>query len=433
MTEKIHQQLKAFSNHLSARREEILNAWQSATEADTEQTTVDSLTRSQFYDHIPQVLEALGKKLRARRGDKQEAEATEEETQEEKKHGLQRWQQGYRLREITREWGHLHICLTRELEVFAATTPQVRPETVTEAQCRLISLVNNAISESVSQYLRMERETAAGRANDLQQALTELSDVERQRGMLIREAVHDLGGSVQAVTSAAAILGHPNLPDDRRAVMTGTIERGVKSLRTMLGELMGLARLEAGQERRQVASFDVGKLLVEFCDDSQTTAQEHGLWLQATGPQPLEVEGDADKIHRIVQNLVNNALRYTEQGGVKVSWGCEGAEQWWVAVKDTGPGLLGGPGAPILQGLKEATSSARESDEMGVKSGAASGHVLPQSAGAGVSESRQRQGEGIGLAIVKRLCDLLNASLEVASSSEEGTTFRVLLPSSYRS
>jgi len=108
-------------------------------------------------------------------------------------------------------------------------------------------------------------------------------------------------------------------------------------------------------------------------------------------------------------------------------------ENWWLVIKDTGPGLLAGPGAPMVLGLKEATASARESDERAAAIEGEISHVLvPPPGGAGALQpSHQQPGEGIGLSIVKRLCELLDASLEMASSAEAGTTFRVVLPRRY--
>ena len=85
--------------------------------------------------------------------------------------------------------------------------------------------------------------------------------------------------------------------------------------------------------------------------------------------------------------------------------------------------------------MKEATASARESDE---KSAAVEGkvsHVVaPTTGGSPALQSMTFQpGEGIGLTIVKRLCDLLDASLEVASSADTGTAFRVLFPKHFLS
>ena len=94
----------------------------------------------------------------------------------------------------------------------------------------------------------------------------------------------------------------------------------------------------------------------------------------------------------------------------------------------------GGPGEPLMAGLKEATVSAKESDEKSAASEGQISHVLPQPQDASFAKgpAHQPPGEGIGISIVKRLCELLDASLEVASSAETGTTFRVVFPRRYR-
>ena len=163
---------------------------------------------------------------------------------------------------------------------------------------------------------------------------------------------------------------------------------------------------------------------------NQPVARERGLYLNLEGPNSLPVEGDAGKVRRILQNLVLNAVKYTTTGGVTVSVGEEGPGSLWLKIKDTGPGLLGGPGSPLARDLKEATASARESDESAAKG--ESSHVLPSPSSATVRQPpRQQSGEGIGLSIVKRLCELLDASLELASSADAGTTFRIVFPRSY--
>ena len=85
-------------------------------------------------------------------------------------------------------------------------------------------------------------------------------------------------------------------------------------------------------------------------------------------------------------------------------------------------------------GLQEATASAKESDEKSAAIKGEASHVLTQPADASTkgSPSHQQPGEGIGISIVKRLCELLDASLEIASSAETGTMFRVVFPRRYR-
>ena len=409
-------------------------ACRKAANSDPEQTTAHSLSRGQFNDHIPEVLDALEHKLRSRPGGTDTKVADVEKKQEEVKHGLHRWQQGYRLHELMHEWGQLQMCLFEELAVYSATHPEFERETLADANRQMITFVSEAISLSTGQYARLQRAEAAGHVKDLEHALAGISDLERRRSALIHQAVHDLRGNVQSVTTAADLLGETELTEGQRLEFATLLQQGVQSVSAMVGDLMELARLEAGQETREITTFDAAALLTIICNGNQPNARKRGLFLKMDGPPKLSVEGDAGKVRRLVQNLLLNALKYTASGGVTVSWG-EEKETWWLMVKDTGPGMMGGPGAPIVVGLKEATASARESDEKTAETDGKTSKVLTCSPGtsATIPPSDQQAGEGIGLSIVKRLCELLDASLELASSAEAGTTFRVLFPRRYRS
>jgi signal transduction histidine kinase len=434
MARSISEQFCALSDYLGTRQKAIMLAWRKAADADPNQTTGRALTRGQFNDHVPEVLEAFERKLRARAGGTDARAAGAEQKREEVKHGLHRWQQGYRLQELMHEWGHLQLCLFEELATFAKTHAWFERETLAEANRQLIALVNEAISESTVQYGRMQQAEAAGHMEDLTVALASVREIEGRRTALIREAVHDINGNVFGVTAAANLLGGAQLDDAKRVEFANLIDRGAKSVTAMLGDLMELARLEAGKERREITEFDAAALVTELGKANRPLALEHGLFLEVAGCAQLVVDGDPAKVRRLAQNLLLNALKYTVHGGVTLSWG-EEKKNWWLMVKDTGPGMLAGPGAPMVVGLKEATASARESDEKAVSAHGESSHVLtlPRDATTPASSAHQQPGEGIGLSIVKRLCELLDASLEMASSTETGTTFRVVLPRHYRS
>jgi signal transduction histidine kinase len=433
MNQANNRQLEAFGDHLATRRNAILLAWRNAAEADPEQMTARALTRGQFDDHIPEVLDAFERKLRARPGGADEQSADIEKKQEEVKHGLHRWQQGYRLLELMHEWGHLQHCLFEELIVFAATQPGFDRDTMAAANRQIITLVNEAIGESAAQYERMQQAEAAGQYGTLMGALAGINEIERRRAALIHQAVHDLNNDVFGVKVAAGRLGDADIAKAERVEFATLLQQGVQSVTAMLGELMELARLEAGQERREISGFDAGALVNELCDINRPVARERGLFLNVNGAPRLSVDGDPGKVRRLLQNLVSNALKYTQRGGVTVSWGKE-KKNWWLMVKDTGPGLVTGPAAPMLIGLKAATASARESDEKVAEAKGETSHVLAPPSGFPKAERPRDQptGEGIGLSIVKRLCELLDASLEMASSPETGTTFRIVFPCRYK-
>jgi signal transduction histidine kinase len=426
------EQFNALSDFLGTQRETILQAWRTAADNDPKQTTVRALTRGQFNDHIPQVLDAFERKLRARPGGAADKVADSVTKREEVKHGLHRWQQGYRLQELMQEWGHLQLCLFQVVETFAAGHPEFERETLVDANHQMITLVNEAISESTAQYERMQQAEAAGRLSDLEGALASINEIGRRRAALIHEAVHDLNGNVCGVALAAKVLATPDIAASERAEFSKLLEEGVLSVCAMLSDLKELARLEAGRETRQISEFDAAALVIELSKANRPVAASRGLSLEVKGPNTLLVHGDSGKVRRLLQNLVLNALKYTVHGGVIVSAGME-EDNWWLMVKDTGPGMLAGPGAPMVIGLKEATASARESDEKAAAIAGEISHVLVPAAG-GLAVGRpphQQPGEGIGLSIVKRLCELLDASLEMESSAERGTTFRVVLPRQY--
>jgi signal transduction histidine kinase len=432
MLQAQNDQFNAFCDYLVTRRKAILLAWRKASGTDPGQTTAHSLTRRQFNDHIPEVLDAFERKLRSRPGGAENRAADVQKKQEEVKHGLHRWQQGYRLQELMHEWGHLHLCLADESDAFAAIHPEFNRETLAHLNRQMITLINEAISESTTQYERMQQAEAAGRMGDLQKALNSINEIERRRAALIHQAVHDLHNDVLGVSMAANALGQTSTTEANRVEFSRMLGQGVQSVQAMLGELTELARLEAGQERREITTFDASALIADLSNVSQSIAQERGLFLKVDGPPRLSVQGDSGRVRRLLQNLLMNALKYTEQGGVTLSWG-EEKKNWWLMLQDTGPGMLAGPGAPMIVGLKEATASARESDVKGAAMEGEVSHVLTPPPGTQTTTiaSHQKPGEGIGLSIVKRLCELLDASLEMVSSVETGTTFRVVLPRHY--
>ena len=105
-----------------------------------------------------------------------------------------------------------------------------------------------------------------------------------------------------------------------------------------------------------------------------------------------------------------------------------------LTVQDTGPGFHAGPGAPLAGALEDATEEAREMErdpENAAHSDNLRDAAARRAAHVDLRPIEQRRGEGIGLSIVKRLCELLDASIELDSDPKSGTTFRVLLPRSY--
>ena len=183
---------------MEARREDILRAWRKAIDRDPELNTGASLPRAQLDDHIPALLDAFGRRLRLLTV-KETAAFKEEEKGDASAHGLQRWQQGYDLREVTREWGRLQLCLADELEAYASSHAEIDPRVMPIAGRVWTDLCTEGASESVAKYFQLQQIEAKGHVRDLAQALEQLRDVERNRAELWRQAAHDLRDNVGVV------------------------------------------------------------------------------------------------------------------------------------------------------------------------------------------------------------------------------------------
>ena len=428
--------LQELSTYLANRREAILADWRRAVDSDPELTTSATITRAQFVDHIPAVLDAFGWRLTARQAGER-AQAREEEKESAAEHGLHRWQQGYNQPETMGEWGHLHLCLLQELESFHALNPGIDPGAMQTARRELVRLCSDGVCASAARYVRLQQAEAASRVWELESALKQLQTLEQERAQAWREAAHDLRGRAHAIASASAILTRDDVSESHRSRFSEMLRLGVQSLNKLLGDLMDQARLEAGHERRQITHFDVSSLLKEYCDMTRPIAAQKDLFLVTYGDSPFMIDGDSGKIQRILQNLLLNALKVTARGGVKVTWGAREDEhrpQWELCVQDTGPGFARGSATPLERVLKRATDEAHEVEQDNSPPGQSDpqGDSAPTLASQTSSSRGQAPaGEGIGLSIVKRLCEMLDASLELESTEGEGTTFRMIFPRQY--
>ncbi len=370
----------------------VIEAWTAAIAADPQLRTHRLLPRTQLEDHLPLWLQTLASAFAA---PPEDARSIREQQRVSEKHGEERWRQGYDLHELTREWGALHCCVVDEIERCVAGLPPTSAQAIREARQTLAFFVSEATSDSTKEFLELQRRQASGSVHDLERARAAVREVEQQQGELWRQAAHDLRGNLGVVANVTRTLGAGTLPPERRDGFLEMLSRNVSTLNAILDEVTELARLQAAQEQRRIGTFDAAALLRALADDVRPAAVDKGLAVGAAGPDVLEVEGDPVKVRRIAQNLIFNAIRYTARGGVTLAWGATADVSpdsppgtWWFTVADTGPGLSGEGAVPS-------------------------------------------QGEGLGLAIVRRLAELLEARVDVVVSAPSGTTFRVTLPRRY--
>lgn len=429
--DNVDDQRCALADYLEARRNTILDAWRNAIRKDPALTTSDSLPKVDLYDHIPALLAAFERALRKPQTD---AGLFNEDLGRAPAaaHGLECWQQGYDLREVTRELGKLNEIVVTELEEYSSPNP-----TVARVARRLWAvLCGTCMEESVHQYFELQQQEAAGHVKDLESALQETRQLERQRGDLWRQAAHDLRGNLGVVANATFGLTEGGLRSESRETFVRILMRNVTSLHHLLNDVTDLARLQAGNEQRRVEALDISPILQQLCEGIRPLAQQHRLFLRCDGPPGFAVEGDEVKIRRIAQNLILNAVKFTRNGGITVSWGDSSADdpkRWELCIKDTGPGLPCGSGQPLAQALEKAHDRAVTVNKANTDENGQSNSVIRENLDSDMHATTAATvtGEGLGLSIVKRLCEILNATLEMSSATGVGTTFRILFPRRY--
>ncbi len=453
----VRPELSRIADVVEAHKGEVTASWRHKVSADLLLAASPAWSRRQFEDHIPEMILALCAKLRSW-PDVASQYGQEQDTA--RAHSKHRWQQGYDMRSLARELGHLNACLLEVLDRFWIGAAQAEMQLALRVARSIVAeIILESTSESVTQYARLLQTEAAARARQMEAAIEALREEERWRGQVLREAAHDLRGSLGIVSGSASIIDRSQMKEEDRAEVGRILRRGVHSLHEMMTDLIDLARLEAGEERASSRLFDAAQLLRELGATALPLAQAKGLSLTIEAPPELKAWGDTIKVRRIAQNLLLNAIKYTRQGGVTMTCAPDGEQRWLLRVSDTGPGLNRSPASPLAHALQEATDASRQvegrtegeqnpaekpnanfPDAPANTSPAHAPSTSTHDSQAAQDEGAQGEGadckqvtlmtsvpgEGVGLSIVKRLCDLLGASLELDTRPGAGSTFRVL-------
>lgn len=426
--------LRAFGASLATQREAILSDWRQRVRADPQLVTGNTLPVAKLNDHLTAILENFERRLLA--SDANERQASEvAQIGDAAAHGLHRWQQGYDFAELARELGRLNESVVLGIDRCAAAHAMEDRALLARIHAIWAAVFGIAVSSSADQFAQLRQIESVGQVRDMEAALAQVRELEAQRAALWEQAAHDLRGNVAVVAMATAGLTRARASEANRERFLVSLDQNVQSLTALLQDVTTLARLQGGQEGRIVAELHVPRMLRDLVGATQELARERGLSLEANGPDALVVAGDKTKVRRIVQNLLLNALRYTRKGSVRVGWGDDPDSpqlRWYVAVLDTGPGLP----EPAARSVSTAIQTASEQSKRVARAEAAGNVAHVRIADAPASDAQSSApispaGEGIGLSIVKRLCTLLDATMEIESVRGQGTAFRVIFPKSY--
>ena len=239
---------------------------------------------------------------------------------------------------------------------------------------------------------QVAREADLERARDIAEAAT------RSQSEFLANMSHEIRTPLTAIIGFAQML-REEVPDADAGLVV-PIETGGKRLLGTLNSVLDLARLEAGQAELEVAPADLGLEAEEVAGLFRLQAQEQGLAFDLeVEDAPLEALAATDAFGRVLSNLLSNALKFTEEGGIRVSVRSAG-RTIEVAVSDTGCGMS----PEFLEDLFEPFRQAS------------------------TGWARSHEGTGLGMSITHRLVLAMGGTIEVESASGLGSTFTVALP-----
>jgi two-component system, sensor histidine kinase len=236
---------------------------------------------------------------------------------------------------------------------------------------------------------------------DVQLARAKAEQSAQARARVLAAASHDLRQPLHALSVYSAVLAANPAPEVLGEV-SQNVDQIVRSLGNLLNGLLDLSRLSGGHYVPEHQNLALEILIGDVCTEFLQTAAHKGLSLKQE-LSPVRVLGDAVAIGRIARNLIDNAIKYTDQGEIRVSVSYEDFDRVPSAVLsviDTGRGIPVSEQDRIFEEFYQLDNPGRD----------------------------RSRGVGLGLAIVKRLCELIDAKVTVASQTGQGTCFRVSMP-----
>jgi heavy metal sensor kinase len=196
-----------------------------------------------------------------------------------------------------------------------------------------------------------------------------------------------------------AIAQRQNLPMDVRETIGSALEE-TERLSKIVESLLAISRLDAGEALMTRDRFDLTQLVNDTADQMRLLAEDKLVALTCATTGPVEVEGDRGRVKQVVVNLVDNAIKYTPQGGnVEISVSAHNGSAVF-EVTDSGVGI---PSEAIA-------------------------HVFERFYRVDKARSRQMGGAGLGLSIVKSICTAHQGRVSVESTEGKGSRFTVELP-----
>jgi signal transduction histidine kinase len=234
-------------------------------------------------------------------------------------------------------------------------------------------------------------------------ALEQAELASRFKTSLLRLVSHELRTPLGALQLQLERLSgeHRGPLNDAQQQLIVRMRRSLARLTDTIQSLLEYARIESGRLDLFVETFDLRELAQSVVDDFAAQAEAKGLRLQLSGSeQPETFATDARLLRLVLVNLVSNALKFTDKGGITLGVESD-SESCRLQVHDTGPGIAADEQTSVFE---------------------------PFFQGESVHHSHYSQGAGLGLSLVREMLHALGGNIELESSLGAGSTFRISVP-----
>ena len=232
--------------------------------------------------------------------------------------------------------------------------------------------------------------------------ITQLRSLDSMRRDFISNLSHELRTPVSVIRANSETLIDSALDDKKQAkIFAKAILHNAERLTDMVSSLLDLSRIEYGELKLNFEEIDLNRFFKKFIQSIMSLSKKKNIDIKYLPNHKGSISADFQAIERIMNNLVDNAIKYSEKGSeITISTSNEGKDYIKVAVEDNGEGISPEDQDQIFSRFFR-TASARATDN---------------------------QGSGLGLAIVKHLVNNLNGEVGLESKPEKGSIFWFTVP-----
>jgi signal transduction histidine kinase len=270
---------------------------------------------------------------------------------------------------------------------------------------QLESAAREIAQGNTSQTLNLDRNDEFGKlaqslnrmAERLRADNLELKRMYRKQSQFFADITHEIRNPLHTISGALEMLEMESLSKDQRKKYLKTASRQTMRISRLFKDLVTLQRYDSDEHFIEMKQFDIQNVIRMVCEMLEPDAEEKGLEMRFDNDSQL-VNGDPHKIEQVLENLISNAIKFTNEGFIEVR-ALPGERYVNVEVEDTGIGIS-------KEHLDRLFDRFYRTDK---------------------ARSRDQGGTGLGLSVVKSILNAHNTEIEVDSKPGRGTTFRFKL------